>query len=64
MGQKKGEPAGNSHVQRQINFKKQLEVEELKIETPDTLCPEQSWCPVWRVLTKKMTYSQNVANKT
>lgn len=46
MGQKKGELAGNSHVQRQIRFKKDLEVEELKIETPETLCPGQSWCPI------------------
>jgi hypothetical protein len=53
MGQKKGELAGNSHVQRQITFKKELEVEELKIETPETPCPGQSLCPVWRVLRKK-----------
>ena len=64
MGQKKGELAGNSHVQRQISFKKELEVEELKIETPETPCPGQSLCPVYRVLIKKndLNSSQNISN--
>lgn len=43
---KKRESAGNPYVQRQISFKKEFKVEDLKILNPcNTLCPKQSCVP-------------------
>lgn len=54
---KKEELAGIIHAQRQIGFKKEMEVEDLKIETLETSMPWEVLEPkgmyiVWKLLRK------------